>query len=161
MTSQYLATYLNDHLAGAMGLLELLAYLDSAQAGTDGEQFVAELRADVKADREELETLMRRLRIVKSQPRQAAAWLAEKVAELKLRVDDPANGALRLLAALEAVVIGIEGKRAMWRALAAAAADAPKLQGLDYDRLIQRAEAQRLQVETVRLEVARIALAAT
>ncbi len=159
--SQYLATYLNDHLAGAVTVLEILAYLDSAQAGTDGEQFIAELRSDVQADREELVALMRRLRIAKSQPRLATAWLAEKVTELKLRVDDPANGALRLLKALEAVAIGVDAKRAMWRALAAVAADSPKLQGMDYERLIERAEAQRLRVEAVRLEVAKMALSVT
>ena len=63
--------------------------------------------------------------VAESRTRKATAWLTEKVTELKLRLDDPAGGALRLLEALEAVSLGIEGKRALWRALAAAAEDAP------------------------------------
>jgi hypothetical protein len=54
----------------------------------------------------------------------------------------------------EAVALGIEGKRALWRALAAAAEVSPAFQVADYERLTQRAEEQRQRVETVRLEAA-------
>lgn len=55
--------------------------------------------------------------------------------------------------------LGIEGKLALWRALAAAAATAPELVGVDYALLEQRAIEQRASVETVRLDAARVALA--
>jgi hypothetical protein len=90
---------------------------------------------------------------------QAAAWLWEKMAEIKLRLDDPANGPLHLFEALEAVALGIEGKRALWRSLAAAAEDHSRLGGTDYGCLEQRADEQRRRVETVRLEAAKAALA--
>jgi hypothetical protein len=64
------------------------------------------------------------------------------------------TGALRLLEVSEAVALGIEGKRALWRALAAAAEVSPAFQVADYERLTQRAEEQRQRVETVRLEAA-------
>jgi hypothetical protein len=54
---------------------------------------------------------MARLGVPTSAPRRAAAWLAEKLTELKLRLDDPSGGALRLMETLEAVSVGIEGKR--------------------------------------------------
>jgi hypothetical protein len=53
--------------------------------------------------------------------------------------------------------VGIEGKRLLWLALAAAAADTPGLVGTDYGRLERRAEEQRRGVETLRLEAARVA----
>jgi hypothetical protein len=56
--------------------------------------------------------------------------------------------------------LGIEGKRGLWRALAATAEDAPWLRVADYDRLIERAEEQRSRVEKLRLETARTALVA-
>ena len=160
MADEHLATYLNDHLAGAVAAVELLEHLEAAQRGTAAERALSELRADVAADRQALETLMERLHVKPSRPRRAVAWLSERVTEFKLRLDDPAGGALRLLESLEAVAVGIHGKLALWRALAAAAHDAPRLRGVDYERLAQRAEDQRGRVETLRLEAARDALGA-
>jgi hypothetical protein len=160
MANQHLATYLNDHLAGSVVAIELLEHLQAAQAGTAVERFLAQLRAEIEADRQELEALIDRLNFAKSRPRQAAAWLAEKMTELKLRLDDTGAGALGLLEGLEAVQIGIEGKRALWRALAAAAEDAPELQALDYARLEQRAVEQHSRVEALRLDAAKAAFGA-
>ena len=158
MADEHLATYLNDHLAGAVAAIEILEHLERAHAGTELERTLRELRADVEADRRELDALMERLDVKASAPRRAAAWLTERVARLKLRLDDPAGGALRLLESLEAVAVGIHGKLALWRALAAAAANAPRLRGVDYERLAQRAENQRGRVEALRLEAAKDAL---
>jgi hypothetical protein len=160
MANEYLATYLNDHLAGAVAAIELLEHLEAAQAGTVEARTIAQLRAEIEADRQELEALVSRLNIAKSRSRQVTAWFAEKVTELKLRLDDPSAGALRRLESLEAVQIGIDGKRALWRALAAAAEDVPELQALDYARLEQRALEQRSRVEILRLETARAAFSA-
>jgi hypothetical protein len=159
MASKHLATYLNDHLAGSVTAIELLAYLASAYAGSDIAQFATTLREDVIADRKVLEELMERLGVPQSAPRKASAWIVEKMAQLKLRWDDPAGGSFRLFEAMEAVSLGIEGKRVLWRALAAAAQDNAALLGLDYEQLIQRAEAQRERVEPVRIKAAVEALA--
>jgi hypothetical protein len=158
MANDYLATYLNDHLAGAVAALDLLAYLQAANAGTPVGTFLTELRADVTRDRDELEALMGRLQVSVSRTRQATAWVAQKIAELKLRLDDPAGGPLRLLEGLDALAVGIEGKLALWEALAVAADDAPALQVADYEALAGRAEEQRCRLETVRLQAARTAL---
>jgi hypothetical protein len=157
----HLATYLQDHLAGAEAAVELLEHLEKARAETGLASWAGELRADVEADRQELEALMDRLHVAASRPRQAFAWLGEKVTGIKLWVDDPRDGGLRLLESLEALALGIEGKGALWRSLAAAAQAAPTLQGVDYDRLERRAEDQRRRVEGRRLEAARDALAAS
>ncbi|MDX6696439.1 MAG: hypothetical protein QOF02_4042 [Blastocatellia bacterium] len=159
MADEHIATYLNDHLAGSVVALELLEHLEAAHKGSPLESFVAELRADIEADRKELESLMSALNISESRTRKASAWLTEKVTELKLRLDDPAaDGDLRLLESIEAVALGIDGKRALWRALATAAEDEPKLRALDYERLERRAEEQRSRVETARLDAAKKAL---
>ncbi|HEX6862545.1 MAG TPA: hypothetical protein VF414_07015 [Thermoanaerobaculia bacterium] len=159
MAREHIATYLNDHLAGATGAVELLEHLEKEHAGTEVGRLAAGLRADVEADRQTLESLMERLEVGRSRTRKAAAWLGEKAAELKLRLDDPAGGSLRLFESLEVLSLGIEGKRSLWRALAAAAEEAPHLRVADYEGLIRRAEEQRSRVETARLEAARRALA--
>jgi hypothetical protein len=158
MASDHVAIYLNDHLAGAVAALDLLARLEAAQAGTAAASALAELRAEIATDRQALSALMNRMNIDESRSRKAMAWLAERAAHLKLRLDDSTDGALGRLEALDALALGIEGKRALWQALAAAAESSPALRGVDYDRLTQRAEEQRRWVEEMRLEAARTAL---
>src|ERR1044071_4468697 len=143
MANEHIATYLNDHLAGSVIALELLEHLEAAHAGTPLESFLAELRADVTADRHELEGLMQQLHIAESRTRKATAWLSEKFTEVKLRLDDSSGGALRLLEAFELLSFGIEGKRGMWLALATVAEQADWLRLVDYERLMRRAAQQR------------------
>lgn len=157
MANNNLETYLNDHLAGAVGAIELMDSFEAVYAGKAVGRFFAELRADVAADRQELEALMERLHIAESRPRKAAGWLGEQATRLKLRLDDPTGGALRLLEGLDILSAGIEGKRLLWQALEAGAPEAPELQGIDYERLKQRAEEQRQRVEVVRREAAKVA----
>ena len=91
--------------------------------------------------------------------RQAGAWLTEKMAQLKLRLDSPSDEALRLLEALELIATGLAGKRSLWQCLGVAAQTVAGLRGVDYAALVQRSEAQQQRVETVRLQVAKAALA--
>jgi hypothetical protein len=159
MPAEHLAIYLNDHLAGAGAALELLTHIEEGHPGTAAAQLAAELRPEITADSQVLHDLMRRAGIAESRPRQAAAWVTEKIAELKVRLDDRADGSLSLFESLEALSLGIEGKQALWGALASAAVAAPALQETDYARLKMRAEDQRRRVEKQRLDAARSALA--
>jgi hypothetical protein len=69
------------------------------------------------------------------------------------------RGSAGLLEVLDTVSTGIEGKRLLWLTLSAAAVPGPS--AADYERLVQRAEEQRRRVETLRLDAAKLALAAT
>jgi hypothetical protein len=160
MANKHLAVYLNDHLAGATGALELFAHLEEAHAGTPLGDSLAQLHTEIEADRQELEHLIERLHINVSAPRKVGAWLGEKLAYIKLQLDDKATGAMRLFEGLEALALGIQGKRALWYALAAASEAEPGLLGVDYDRMIQSAESQYRRVELLRLDAAREALTA-
>jgi hypothetical protein len=135
------AEYRNDHLAGSEIALELLDLVEQMLDPALG--FAAALRSEIAADRRELEALMARLQVAVSRPRKAAAWFSEKIMELKLRLDDRQGGALRQLEIWEALSLGIEGKRLLWRSLAARAEATPDLQGTDYGLLQQRADEQR------------------
>lgn len=153
MAEKHLGSYLNDHLAGSVVALELLDHLLAAYAGAPVCQRLADLKSEILADRQELEGLMARRGIGVSHSRKAAAWLAEKLSELKPRVGDPAAGAFRLFEGLEALSLGIEGKRCLSLALSAAGVD-----GIDCARLERRASEQRATVEAMRLEAAGKAL---
>ena len=158
MADDHIATYLNDHLAGSVVAIELMENLEAIYEGQPTAEFIATLRAEVEADRQELEQLMSQLEISESRTRKASAWLTEKFTQLKLRLDDPTHGELRLFESLEALSLGIEGKRSLWLALSAAAEVSPQLKIADYPRLKKRAEEQRARVEKKRLELARVAL---
>jgi hypothetical protein len=158
MANAHVATYLNDHLAGSVAALELLQQLESSHQGTPLAGTIGALRWDIAEDQHELERLMERLAVTRSRTRQAAAWLAEKVGTLKLALDDPSGGAFRLFESLEALAVGVDGKLALWQALAVAADETPSLRMLDYEVLTERAEDQRCRIEELRLEAARRAL---
>jgi hypothetical protein len=156
--SQHLATYLNDHLAGAVSALELMEHIERQHADSAALAIIQQLHPDVDADRRELELIIARLDRGGSTARKAVGWLSERLVYLKLRVDDPSGGELRLFEALELLSLGIEGKKGLWVALAATAPRNPRLQGVDYDRLIARAEQQRAVIEPARIDAARTAL---
>lgn len=158
MASTHLATYLNNHLAGSVMALELLDYIAAVFKGTETERFASELHDEVAADKKTLEEFMARFNIGLSVTRRASAWVGEKFAQLKLILDDPKGGSFRLLEATEALVLGIEGKKALWRALSTASETSPEIRVLDYEQLIQRADEQRNRVERVRLKAAESAL---
>jgi len=158
MANDHLATYLNDHLAGSVVALELLEHLEETYTESSLSDFFKQLRADIVADRNELSRLMELLHISESRTRKASAWVAEKMTELKLRLDDSQGGPLFLFESLEALSLGIEGKRGLWIALIAAAEKSPALRIMDYERLKQRAEEQRGRVEKVRVDTAKEAL---
>jgi hypothetical protein len=156
MSTYGLAVYLNDHLAGAAAGVALLASL-AERPSISGP--AKALHDEVLDDKRELERLMERLGVAKSAVRQGAGWLSEKLAELKTRVDDPSGGTLHEFELLEAISLGVHGKRSLWTTLKTASASAAALDGVDFDRLITRADDQRARLETLRLAAAQRALA--
>ena len=147
----HLETYLNDHLFGATAALELLQHLEETHP--DLASFLSSLRSDIESDRQELEVLLENIGASPSTVRQAAGWTLEKLARLKLNVDDESEGELKLFESLEVLEIGVYGKGALWRVLQSV----PAARGPNYRRLISRADEQRNRIEAARLAAARAA----
>jgi hypothetical protein len=158
MSRDGLTTYLNDHLAGAVAALELLDHLIKLRQGTQDEQALAAVRTEVEEDQKTLQSLLREFGGKESRVRQAAAWLTEKLGEAKLHLDDSGSGEFQVLEALETLALGIQGKSAMWRALAAVSVHLPRVRRLDFAALEQRALDQFRRVDQLRLEAASAAL---
>jgi len=157
---RHLGTYLNDHLAASVTAVKLLSHLQKAEANASLSRFAADMRREVQQDQLQLESLMTRLGIKQSRTRKTTGWFAEKLTELKLKVDDPHGDGFSALETLEIVEIGIEGKRGLWQALAATSENEPALRGTDYQQLTQRAQEQHNKMETMRLASAQKVLAA-
>jgi len=150
-----LSVYLNDHLAGSIGALEMLDGLIETHQGKPLEQFLRVLRDDIEADQRELKRIMEQLGIDESGARKAGAWVAEKVLRAKLRVGDSGEPNLALLQSLESLSLGITGKRSLWRTLDAVLGSDAGLSGFDFARLEKRAATQFGRVEAQILEIAR------
>jgi hypothetical protein len=99
---------------------------------------------------------MRTLGIKESSIRPAGAWVAEKFSRARFAIAGDEIGGLGLVLALETMVMGITGKKLLWRALAAS--DLPRRGNIDFVEMEQRAEEQIARVELERMRAAREAL---
>jgi hypothetical protein len=155
MNAKHLTNYMKDHFAGSVAAVELLNHLISSHRGKTHEQFFIRLRQEVGEDQEVLQGLLHDLDAGGGALRNTTAFLSEKLARIKLLLEDPAGTQLAPLEKLEALALGIEGKRALWRALLAVAEEIPALRKVDLARLDERADDQHKRVEARRIEAAR------
>jgi hypothetical protein len=151
-----LAIYLNDHLAGSTGGIELVRRAVGEYEGTELGTFFAEIGAEIDQDRDALKAIMAENGVAPDSIKIAAAWAAEKVGRLKFNGALLRRSPLTPLVELETLALGITGKLALWRALREQPADAQA--GARLDELIARAERQLESVERRRREAARQAL---
>jgi hypothetical protein len=152
-----LAIYLNDHLAGATGGVELARRARSSNRGTKWGEALEGICAEIEADRATLERVMQQLEISRNAAKIAGAWTAEKLGRLKLNGRLTGYSPLSRLLELEMLHIGITGKLELWEALQRT--QGSKLSQFDLPGLIERAESQREMVERLRIDAAAEALA--
>jgi hypothetical protein len=158
MDRKLLGIYLNDHLAGAMGGIELARRCLSNNRGTPLEADLEKLVREIEEDRVVLEGLMERLGVPRSPVKAPVAWALEKVGRLKLNGRLLEYSPLSRVIELELLSSGVETKRSMWTALNRLADEGIDL-GLDLEDLIGRARRQRRMLERRRLEAAVAAFA--
>ena len=156
MHAENLTTYLNDHLAGSVGALELLQHLAETSSPVRRGEILA-LRGEIKSEQTLIKELLDALATHESVVKKAGAWMAEKVAHLKLRLTAAGNSALGTMEAYEVLSLGIEGKKGLWRSLQAVASNLPTPPALDLHALIAAAKSQRSRVEAWRMEASIIA----
>ena len=144
-----LESYLNDHLAGSVSALELIAHWADAHKGETLGSFFTETEREIKADQDTLREVMRALGVAESKVRQAGAWAAEKVGRARLMIAGDEQGRLGLVLTLEGLIMGVTGKKLMWRAVAAA--KLPRLKSYNFEELQHRAEQQIERIEAERL----------
>jgi hypothetical protein len=141
-----LEIYLNDHLAGATGGVELARRLRASNR--DDAVFGATLSrvcAEIEADRTVLEQVIDGLGYSRDKFKPAAAWVAEKLGRLKLNGQLRGYSPLSRLIELEGLLIGITGKIGLWQTLAELGAG----EDIDADlgQLTARAAAQRAAID--------------
>ena len=144
-----LDSYLNDHLAGSVSALEFIAHWVDVQKGKPLGAFFAEIEREIKADQDKLRDVMRSLEIEESKMRQAGAWAAEKLGRARLIIAGDESGRLGLVLTLKGLIMGVTGKKLLWRALAAA--NLPQLNDYDFEQLQRHAGQQIERIEAERV----------
>jgi hypothetical protein len=148
-----LDSYLNDHLAGSISALELISHWVQLHEGKPLGAFFSNIEAEVRADQKTLRDLMDSLGIEESNLRKAGAWAAEKAGRARLMIAGDESGSLGLVLTLEGLIMGITGKKLLWRSLVAA--NLPNASRWDFAELQRRAERQIERVEAERIRAVR------
>jgi len=159
MSTEPLATYLNDHVAGSVGALQLIDTLAEHAQGDPLEAKLRALRLEIEEDQRTLRQILGRIAADEQRLKQAAAWVSEKVSQARLTLAAHAHRSLALVEGLEALGLGIQGKLGLWTLLAEVASRDPRLAGFGYEQLQTRATIQHAVVERERIAAARVAFA--
>ncbi|NAZ80658.1 hypothetical protein GTR02_02350 [Kineococcus sp. R8] len=145
-----LATYLDDHLAGASAGLARFRSAAAAERGTPAGEVLGRLADEVAQDVQELESLVEALHLPRRNGLRVLAVVAERVGRLKPNGRLRHRSPLSALIDLEGLVLGVTGKAALWRALRALADHDDRLDRGRLEALTARAERQVEELETLR-----------
>ena len=141
-----LAIYLNDHLAGATGGVELARRIAAEHEGAD----LTGLAGDVEQDRDSLLRIMAALNVPQDHIKVAGGWLGEKLGRLKLNGRLFTRSPLSYVIELETMRLGVDGKAACWQTLLSLSEHDDRLDRAQLDELRRRAEAQKDTLEQLR-----------
>jgi hypothetical protein len=153
-----LGIYLNDHLAGATGGVELARRVAAARREEEAGDALLRFAADVAADRAALLEIMTTLGVPVRAYKVCAGWIGEKAGRLKLNGRLLSRSPLSSLEELELMRLGVAGKAAGWRTLRVLADTDPRLDRDRLDELIARADSQLSLLEDLRVRAALWAL---
>jgi len=160
MADRLLATYLNDHLAGATAGLELAKRTASSNEDTEFGEVLARITREIDEDRETLRSVMRALDVSEDPLKRSAAWVAEKLGRLKPNGRLLSYSPLSRLIEFEGLVLGITGKKSLWELLAQTLGEDARAAAFDFDALAGRAAEQIAAIEPLRRRAATLAFSA-
>jgi hypothetical protein len=155
MTDRYLAIYLQDHLAGATGGLELARRAAASNEGTPLGEFLEGLAEDIAEDRDVLVGIMDDLDVSQDKIKNALGWGAEKLGRLKPNGQLTGYSPLSRVVELEGLTVGVRGKLSLWENLRTTFGE--EVAGRNLDGLIARAKGQIEGLTEHRTEAARVA----
>jgi len=150
--NEHLGTYLRDHLSGASFGVELAQRIAESNRGTSFGEPLSRIAAEIEADREELVSLMEALDVNRDVIKESLAWAGEKVARLKLNNRLAGYSPLSRMEEIEALMLGVSGKLALWRVLIQVREQYLPLATADLPQLAERAEVQRVLLEDMRMK---------
>jgi len=146
--AEHLSTYLNDHFAGSTAGLDMARRAAGNNEGTELGALLERIAAEIEEDRAILQSVIDAVGAEQNPAKAAIAWAGEKAGRLKPNNQLTGYSPLSRLVELEALSLGIEGKRGLWVVLADL--DDPRLATYDFPALAERAQRQRDEIEPFR-----------
>jgi hypothetical protein len=159
MERKLLRIYLQDHLAGSTGGLELARRVRGANEGTTYGDALAQLTDDIEADRRSLESIMDDLGFGADRAKNIGFWVAEKAGRLKLNGRLTGYSPLSRMIEIEGLITGVNAKLSLWRTLGDVAGSVTELDADRLARLTERAEQQIGTLHELRARAGREAFA--
>jgi hypothetical protein len=111
---QALIAYLRDHLSGSDMAIRVVHRLSSTHQGTEDGALFRRLSEELEEDRSVVRLLLTRLGASGRSMKRAAGYASGALLSVTA---GGAPGDLSLLRTLEALAVGVQGKRCLWRAL--------------------------------------------
>jgi hypothetical protein len=155
---RFLRIYMNDQLALGIAWREVARRAQGENEGTPVGEALKRVAAGISEDVETFEAMMERLGLGRDRVKPTLAITAERLGRLKLNGQLRGYSPLSRFAELDFLAMGIEGKKILWANLRDFGDLAARLPDIDFDRLIQRAAAQRDELEPFRARAGREAL---
>jgi hypothetical protein len=143
------SAYLNDHLAGSIAGVEIARRCAQDTDDQELKQALRRMMGEIDEDRLALTSIMAAMNVTPSIKKQAlatvSAWISWATASAGLGDQE-----VRRLRDLEALCVGVWGKRLLWGALARLPADQGTVASSVLDRLARRAEDQEKRLVALR-----------
>ncbi len=141
---QALIAYLRDHLGGADMAIRVVHRLGATHRQTEDGRLFRQLSNEFKEDRSVVRTLLTRLGASERSIKRASGFASGTVLSVAAGGEP---GDLSLLRTLEALAIGVQGKRCLWRGLQALRTVTWTVDDMDFVALETRAVRQWEAIE--------------
>lgn len=151
--SNFLRIYLNDQLAMGIAWRELAKRACRANRGTPLGEALARVETGIREDVETYKTIMHRVGVPPNPIKKTLALGVERLSRLKFNGRLRSYSPLSRFEELEALVMGIEGKKQLWATLRDLGRLGSRLPDVDFDELIARADRQSRELEPFRVSV--------
>ena len=149
-----LGIYCNDHLAAAVGGIELVSRMLGRHRGTPHEPKLEGLLDELREEQTVLRSSMAALELPVRQYKLVASWVGEKISRLKLNGHLLSRSPLSDLVEFEFIATAVLAKRCGFETLRVVAAADKRLDAALLDRLIAQADKQHDWLADARREVA-------
>ena len=158
MDDRLLRIYMNDQLALGIAWREVARRSQRSNEGSELGATLARVAEAIAEDVATFEDIMERLGMPKSPIKSTLAVVGERLGRLKLNGRVRSYSPARRLVWLDFLAMGIDGKKLLWANLRDLAGLSARLPDIDFDRLIERAQWQRDEIEPFRIDAGRQAL---
>lgn len=160
MTDQrLLGVYLNNHLTGANGGVDLFRRAAEQHRGTDVGDELAQLAEEVREDRAALRRVMRRLGVEENRPMTLLGKVGERVGRFKPNGFVVRRSPLSDVVELEALRVAVAGRTAGWQLLLVVAGDDAQLDRDEVEGRVRLAEEHAARLARLHLSMAEEQLA--